>query len=215
MKKAIKMVMSLTMVLALAAGLFGCASEPTVTDVQLMMTADKEEYIIGESFDPTGIMLTEVYSDGTRQEVTDYTYTPDGPLTAEDTVVTIQYGDYTFENPITVIAASDKIVLTLNNGVDRCELHADGTLELRGGYLDYAGPEKGHWSWDGETLKIMLPIYRSMEDFDDFETEMQLEYDEQNNVSFKYQLKGNWTMNYFCSYADWSQVLTSDVKYPQ
>lgn len=215
MKKAIKMVLSLTMALALSAGLFGCSSEPTVTDVQLMMTADKEEYVIGESFDPTGLMLTEVYSDGTRKEVTDYTYSPDGPLTEDDTVVTIQYGDYTFENPITVIPASDKIIVTLNNGVDRCELHADGTLQLQGGALDYMGPVSGHWSWDGETLKIMLPIYRSKEDFDDFETEMQLEYDEQNNVSFDYLLLGNWSMHYFCSYADWSQVLTPDVKYPQ
>lgn len=214
MKKLVKLVAATTAMLMLTSALGGCTSKPTVEDVQLMMTAEKSEYIVGETFDPTGIMLTEVYSDGTRQEVTDYTYSPDGALTKEDTVVTIQYGDYTFENPITVIDASEKIVLTLNNGVDRCELHADGTLELRGGFLDYAGPEKGHWSWDGQELKIMLPIYRSMDDCDDFEAEMELQYDEQNNVSFKYQLKGNWTMNYFCSYADWSQVLTPDVKYP-
>lgn len=214
MKKAIKMVSLLAVLFAFIVSMVGCSSEPTVTDVQLMMTADKDEYIIGETFDPTGIMLTEVYSDGTRKEVTDYTYSPDGPLTADDTVVTITYGDYTFENPITVISASDKIVLTLNNGVDRCELHADGTLQLQGGALDYSGPVNGHWSWDGTALKIMLPIYRSMDDFDDFETEMDLKYDEQNNVSFTYLLKGNWTINYFCSYSDWSQVLTPDVTYP-
>lgn len=213
MKKAIKMVSLLAVLFAFIVSMVGCSSEPTVTDVQLMMTAEKSEYIVGEAFDPTGIMLTEVYSDGTRKEITDYTYSPDGPLTEDDTVVTITYGDYTFENPITVVPAGEKVVLTLNNGVDRCELAADGTVALRGG-AGGDGDITGHWSWDGKTLKIALPIYRSMDDFDDFDTEMDLKYDEQNNVSFTYLLKGNWTINYFCSYSDWSQVLTPDVTYP-
>lgn len=210
MKRIFTAMLTLAMLLTVACSLSGCSSEPTVTDIQLMLTAEKEEYIIGETFDPTGIMLTAVYSDGTRQEITDYTFYPDGPLTAEDTAVTIQYGEYTFENPITVISASEKVVLTLNNGVDRCELQADGTAALRGGG---GGGDTGVWSWDGQTLEISLPLYNNGVR-DDFVSPMELTYDEQNNITFRYVLKGKWTINYFCSYKDWSAVLTPDVKYP-
>ena len=100
-------------VTALAAVLaFAACGEPTITDIQLMMGAEKEEYVVGETFDKTGIVLTAIYSDGTRKEITDYTIDKTGPLTLSDTEVTITYQDKTFKQPIKVIELGEKVVLT-------------------------------------------------------------------------------------------------------
>lgn len=201
--------------LASAACLFSaCGQEPTLEEVQLMMSAQKEEYIVGETFDPTGIVLAGVYSDGSRKEIKDYTIDKTGPLTEADTVVTISYEGRTFEQPITVITADKKIVLTLANGVDQCWLYANGNVVLGGNVSGGLSPETAHWTWDGKTLEIWIAIAISWGKFEDHQTKMDLEYDEQQNVQFKYKLCGMWQCNYFCAYSDWSAVLTPDVTYP-
>lgn len=201
--------------LSFTAVLSGCGgTEKTVTDMQMMMPPEKTEYVEGETFDPAGMMITAVYSDGTRENITDYTIDKTGPLSLEDTEVTITYGEYTFKQPITVITAGEKVVLQLANGVDRCDLYADGTLALTGNVEGLASKDEAHWSWDGETLEIWITLYHGFADKDDFQTKMDLQYDSQNNLSFQYALKGMWAINYFVSYADWSQVLTPDARYP-
>lgn len=195
--------------------LSGCVTETekTVIDVQMMMPPDKTEYVVGEHFDETGMVITAVYSDGTRQQITDYTIDKTGALHIEDTMITITYQDYTLEQPISVINAGDKIVMILANGVDRCELYADGTVQLAGGGGRLMKPNVARWSWDGETLEIWIPIVNAGVT-DPEPTKMELEYDEQNNIQFAYMLAGRWQMHYFIQYREWSQVLTADVQYP-
>lgn len=62
----------------------------------------KTVYKAGETFDPTGMVITATYSDSTTREVTDYTVTPAGALTAADTVVSVTYEDKTVSVAITV-----------------------------------------------------------------------------------------------------------------
>ena len=193
--------------------LSACGGAPTVTDVQMMMPPDKTEYVVGETFDDTGMVITAVYSDGTRKAVTDYKIDKTGPLTLEDKEVTITYGEYTFKQAIKVINAGDKIIITLANGVDRCELYADGTVCLQGGGGRLMKPNVAHWSWDGQTLEIWIPIVDGGVTATE-PTKMELEYDEQNSISFAYMLSGRWQMHYFIQYKDWSAALTSDVRYP-
>lgn len=216
MKKIASNLLAVVMaVTALAAVLaFAACGEPTITDIQLMMGAEKEEYVVGETFDKTGIVLTAIYSDGTRKEITDYTIDKTGPLTLSDTEVTIIYQDKTFKQPIKVIELGDKVVLTLANGVDRCCLHADGHISLQGGGGGGSNdPHETKWTWDGETLRIWLTNWVEGAK-EDHMTEMEIEYDELNNISFQYELRGRWHMNYFISYNEWSQVLTADARYP-
>lgn len=197
----------------------GCGAEPTVTDVQMMMPPDKTEYVVDEKFDTTGMVITAVYSDGTRKEVTDYTIDKTGALTLEDKVVTISYGEYKFEQAITVVKPGDKIIMILANGVDRCELYADGTLQLAGGGGRLMKPNVAKWSWDGNDLEIWIPLVTAgavwgQQTVDEEPTKMELEYDEQNNIQFAYMLAGRWQMHYFIQYKEWSAVLTPDVHYP-
>lgn len=200
--------------------LSGCGNtEKTVTDVQMMMPPAKTEYIVGESFDTEGMVITALYSDGTRSSITDYTIDKTGPLSLEDTEITITYQNYTLKQAITVIEAGDKVVLQFANGVDRCELYADGTVQLAGGGGSLMKPNVAYWTWDGSDLEIWIPLVTAgaswgEQTVDPEPTKMELEYDEQNNIQFAYMLSGRWQMHYFIQYRDWSQVLTSDARYP-
>lgn len=59
------------------------------------ITVNAEEatttYTAGELFDDTGLVVTAKYTDGTTDTVDDFTYSPTGALTVDDTTVTITY----------------------------------------------------------------------------------------------------------------------------
>ena len=190
----------------------------------MMTPADKTEYMVGETFDAEGLTLIGVYSDGTRQKITDFTYDKTGPLTKEDTVVTITAGSSTFEQAIKVITPAEKIILIPNNGVDTLEMYADGHIAVVGG----AGngsllPEETYWTWDGETLRIWLTNYAikaSTPDqpiggvTEDHKTEMTLVKNDVGDLTFEYDIRGAWHMNYTITASSMAEALTPDVRYP-
>ena len=61
----------------------------------------KTSYIEGQTFDPTGMVVTATYNDGTSFPVTDYDYSPK-TLTKGTTVVTISFRDKTTTVGVTV-----------------------------------------------------------------------------------------------------------------
>lgn len=48
-------------------------------------------YAVGNTFNPTGMVVTVYYSDGSSAAVTNYTYTPTGALTSADSFIIITY----------------------------------------------------------------------------------------------------------------------------
>ena len=52
---------------------------------------DITDYYAEDYFDPTGMVVKAYYSDGSSQEITDYTYEPSGELTEQDETITITY----------------------------------------------------------------------------------------------------------------------------
>ena len=70
----------------------------------------KLEYWVGESFDPTGMVITATYSNNTTKTLKDIKengnqgvkWTPDGALTTSDTSITITYGGKTTTVSVTV-----------------------------------------------------------------------------------------------------------------
>lgn len=66
----------------------------------------KTQYYAGDTFDPTGMVILAVYSDGSTNIVTDYTYSPSISLTEDDKNITIKYVsngiEKTVNQPITV-----------------------------------------------------------------------------------------------------------------
>ena len=76
--------------------------EPFITDIEITTPPTKTTYVTGQSFDPTGMVVTATYNDGTTAEITDYTIDPSGSLSTTDTKVTINYLGHSAEQAITV-----------------------------------------------------------------------------------------------------------------
>lgn len=66
-----------------------------VASISVTTKPTKTDYEVGDKFDPTGMVVTATYADGTEEAVTDYTYNPTGALTMKDTKITITYKEQT------------------------------------------------------------------------------------------------------------------------
>lgn len=76
--------------------------EPTITGIEVTKAPNRTEYKVGDTFDSTGMVVSVVYSNGTSEVISDYTYEPKGKLTAKDNVITITWKEKTTTLPITV-----------------------------------------------------------------------------------------------------------------
>ena len=67
----------------------------TVKSIKITRKPDKTEYMAGDKFDPTGMVVTAVYDDNSKADLTakDYTIFHGDKLTQGQTYVTIQYND--------------------------------------------------------------------------------------------------------------------------
>ncbi len=64
-----------------------------VSGLRVLTQPARTVYAEGEAFDPTGLSLAAVLSDGTEQTLSVWDWTPRGPLTAEDDRVVVSYGE--------------------------------------------------------------------------------------------------------------------------
>ena|GEM_PF-457449 len=71
----------------------------------------KTTYIAGDEFDPTGMVVKVVYSDGTEREVTGYTVDKT-TLSAGDSEVTVTYGNLTAKVQVTVKGLARIYIMT-------------------------------------------------------------------------------------------------------
>ena len=100
------------------ASLEGCTSVETLFTVNKALTGiavttppNKTTYTEGESFDKEGMVITATYNDGTTENPTDYTYSPDGALTINHNEITISWNGKTTTQAIKVNA---KVVKNLS-----------------------------------------------------------------------------------------------------
>ena len=84
--------------------------EKTLERIEITKNPNKTEYEKGEKFDKTGMVVTAVYSDNSKETVTDYAYTPTGSLTKNDIKITITYKDKTATVTITVKEKTPPVV---------------------------------------------------------------------------------------------------------
>ena len=61
------------------------------TGIEVTEYPNNIEYLVGESFDPTGMVVTAIYSNGAKRVVTDYTYSPTGPLAESNNSINISF----------------------------------------------------------------------------------------------------------------------------
>ena len=78
----------------------------TATSLELQQPPTKTQYLVGEQFDATGMVVIAHYTDETQKEVTaQLTLSPAGPLALGDTQIVLAYGRLSLTVPITVRSA--------------------------------------------------------------------------------------------------------------
>ena len=80
----------------------GPSPSPTPEGISVTAPPERTSYIEGERFDPSGMVVTARYSDGSSAPVTGYTWSPAGPLSVSDSSVSIRYDGRTCEQAVTV-----------------------------------------------------------------------------------------------------------------
>jgi len=64
---------------------------PKLVSITATTQPVKSSYVVGETFDPTGMVITATFDDGSTKAVTDYTYSPTGALSLTDAKITVSY----------------------------------------------------------------------------------------------------------------------------
>lgn len=110
MRKRSVVISMLMLILAFVFVVAGCTNTE-LTGIEITTPPSKIEYVEGETFDSTGMVVTANYSDGSAEAVTDYTVDKTEPLTVSDTVVTVSYEGFTATVNITVTERSPIFLL--------------------------------------------------------------------------------------------------------
>lgn len=162
MKKTLRILLLMIIVVSFCFINYSFAEETSKTLSSISVTTEPTvtEYTEGESFDPTGMVVTATYSDNTTKEITDYTYYPNGALTINDDEVEISYTENdvteTTTQEITVKTALKELVLN----------YTDITLALQSnetwGLVVQANPANATlpeivWSTSNENVVTVTP----------------------------------------------------------
>lgn len=78
-----------------------------LSKIEITTPPNKTEYVEGQDFETTGMIVKATYSDNSTQEITDYTIENGTNLTVGQTEVIIKYNDKTATQKITVTAKKD------------------------------------------------------------------------------------------------------------
>ena len=100
----------------------GSSSTKTLSSIAVSTAPSKTTYTAGETFDPTGLVITRNYSDSTSDTYTysghtsEFTFSPttSTALTTSNTSVTITYGSKSCNQAITVNAAAVKTLSSIS-----------------------------------------------------------------------------------------------------
>ena len=76
---------------------------PVLTGVKITVPPTRTEYVVGASFVPTGMVVAAVYDGAAEVPVTDYTVTGGEALQKSTTYVTVEYGGFSAQQPVTVL----------------------------------------------------------------------------------------------------------------
>ena len=120
------------------------------TGVEIATEPTKTTYGSGQTFDPTGMVVKAVYSNGGKVVTDHYSVSPSRPLTTDDTYVVITCGGFSTTQSITVTDAAQHAVGVYKNSSYYIELYNDGTG------TNYYGSDSCSltWSFDGSTLNL-------------------------------------------------------------
>ena len=85
--------------------------EKTLERIEVTTKPNKTTYTEGETFNPDGMVITAIYSDGSKQDIINYNCFPVSTLTTENKTITVSYT----EDGKTVTTKLDIVVNAKNN----------------------------------------------------------------------------------------------------
>jgi uncharacterized cupredoxin-like copper-binding protein len=106
-----------------------------LVELKVSNAPNKINYVVGQNFDKTGMIITGIYKDGTSKEITNYTIENGTNLTKTQTSVTIKYDEKTVTQAITV---EEKQItgISINNKPSKLTyIQNKENLDLTGGSL--------------------------------------------------------------------------------
>ena len=120
----------------------------TLSGIDVASKPTKELYVAGEKFEPSGMVVNATYSDNSTKELKDgeYTYSPTGTLTENNTNITISYtdGGITRETVYPIKMGYKITVAECENGTVECDLtRAEG--KRKDGVPVKVTPDKGYY----------------------------------------------------------------------
>ena len=177
-------------------------TQKTLSQIYIQNQPTKIEYTVGENFDKTGMTVIAQYSDGSSQEITDYTIIGGENLTSDITSVTIQYT----ENGVT------KTITQLITVKEKEETPTPEEPENPGEETPQGQPVLSNFT-NAESVITESKLYFSSDDLSKASSEITIKIsgikigDESNNYTYYYYVSGTQGDN---NITDW--VKTEAVK---
>jgi hypothetical protein len=103
---------------------------PVLVSIEVTSPPEKTVYRVGDPFDPAGLAVSGVYSDGAKEAITDYTLGPVDTAEAGEKTITLTRGDFNAQFNIFVSGGS-LLSITINREPDRGQ-NWGGALDLTG-----------------------------------------------------------------------------------
>lgn len=177
MKKTAVIMIAVIMTVLTALSLTACAKqgESELTGIEITKMPDKTDYVAGETFDDTGMVVTATYKDGTTKVVTDYTVDKTTRLKIADKKAVVSYNGFTVEVKIIVsqaIVASIEIdeSATYSRTMDVSEVirykkvWSDGVKDSD--WTQASPDDLVSYSIDGNKITLVLKVLAGTAQFD-------------------------------------------------
>lgn len=135
-----------------AVALCACTHSTLIKSISVTTPPAKTEYVEGENFDGTGMVVTAEYADGFTEVVTAYTVSPSGALSTSDTSVKISYTS----GNVTVSTTQEITVLPAGASLERIEITAEPATKVyyEGDVFDPSGMEITAYFDDDSAVKV-------------------------------------------------------------
>ncbi len=104
-------------------------------EIKITKAPKKIEYVVGQNFDKTGMVVKGVFQDGDEEEILDYTIEDGEKLSIDKTEVTIKYQDKTVKQAISVVEKRVKSI-AINKKPNKLQyVQGKEELDLTGGSI--------------------------------------------------------------------------------
>lgn len=143
-----------------------------IEKLEITTPATKTNYIEGQDFDTTGMIVSVVYKDGTKLEITDYTVEDGYNLNKDQTAVTIKYQDKSVAQVVTV---EENIVESI-----KIEEPATKTNYIEGQNFDKTGMVVKAYYKNGNIVEITDYIIENGEELKAGQSEVKVIYEGQS-----------------------------------